>query len=266
MTKQRKSPESDKIPFMTTTLSIAAVWRYPVKGLGGELLGRAGVLAGRGICGDRRWMFAASDVSPLLAGKKEWRPWNYGPTLKRDARLASMRASLHNGELKIETRDGNEVCADPENENGRQQIEKFARDFLGDNSLFLADCERRPVWDDANTPLTVLFSESLADLSRHCKTPLAAERFRANVVINGGAAWDEMRNIGGDFCIGDKTILTATEGVDRCAATRVNPQTEERDINIPEMLVRHYHRNEMGIKCAVRCGGEIVTGDCAAWK
>ncbi|MGI9296618.1 MAG: MOSC domain-containing protein [Gammaproteobacteria bacterium] len=251
---------------MTDSFFVAAVWRYPVKGLGGESLPAAEISPGRGIAGDRRWMMATADVSALLCGREKWRPWNYGPTLKKDPRLSDLHSSLQNGALTIRARGGDSVCGDPEDDGARRRIENFLRDFFADDSIALADCDSRPAWDYADSPLTALFTADAADLSRRIGAPLSPERFRANIVIDGGEALDEMNHIGDTLHLGEEAELTAVEGVARCAATRVNPHTGERDINIPEMLSRHYRRNEMGIKCAVRRGGTVAAGDPAGWR
>ncbi|MBE8158330.1 MAG: MOSC domain-containing protein, partial [Betaproteobacteria bacterium] len=250
-------------------LSIAAVWRYPVKGLGGELLSAAEILPERGIAGDRRWLLAAAapaGVAALLSGEEKWRPWNYGLTLKKDARLAFLRASLRGEILTIDEKSGGEtICCDMETEDGREAADEFLRGVLKDDSVYLADCESRPVWDD-KTPLTALFCASVADLSEKCGVEVVAERFRANIVLDGGAAWDELNRGGGVLRLEAEVKLAAVAGVERCAATRVNPKNGARDINVPESLVRHYSRNTMGIHCGVMCGGKIIAGGGAVWE
>ena len=251
---------------MSAALFVDSVWRYPVKGLGGESLPSAEILPERGIAGDRRWMLATSDVSALLSGREEWRPWNYGPSLKKDARLAMLSASLQNGALTIRSRSGDSVCGEPEDGGARRNMEMFLRDFFADDSIFLADCDSRPAWDYKNAPLTALFSASVDDLSEYAGTPLAAERFRANILIRGGAADDETNHFGESLLLGAAAELAAMEGVPRCAATRVNPETGARDINTPGVLMRRSQKNEMGIKCAVRRGGTVSVGARAFWK
>lgn len=233
------------------------------------MLPAAKIIPRRGIAGDRRWLVAtanSAEVAALLSGAEKWRPWNYGVTLKKDSRLAHVRASLRGEILTLQERqNGGAISCDMASEEGRRAAEEFLREYLNTPSVFLADCENRPVWDD-ETPLTVLFSESVKEFSQKCGAPVAAERFRANIILDGGAAREEFNRLGGALCLGAEVKLSATEGVVRCAATRVNPQTGERDFNTPENLVRHYSRNEMGIHCGVICGGTIAAGDSAAWE
>ena len=75
---------------------VAGVWRYPVKGVGGEELGFAEVAPGKGVAFDRRWMLAVTDdISSLFAaGGERWTPWEYGVTLKKHSAAANLRAEV----------------------------------------------------------------------------------------------------------------------------------------------------------------------------
>lgn len=255
---------------MHSPLSISAVRRYPVKGLCGELLPEAEILPRRGIAGDRRWLVAsvpAESVSALLSGAEKWRPWNYGLTLKKDARLAFLGASMRGEILTLEDKQGGgTISCDMETEDGREAADEFLREILKDESVYLADCEKQPAWDDKQTPLTALFLASVGELEKKLGAPVSAERFRANIVLDGGAPRDEWNYLGKALRLGAEVKLSAAGGVERCAATRVNPKTGARDMDIPEELVRHYSRNEMGIECGVIAGGKIFAGDGAAWE
>ena len=251
---------------MSEVFSVSGVWRYPVKGLGGECLSSAEILPERGIAGDRRWMLAVNDASGLLNGEEKWRPWQYSLTLKKTEQLAFLHASLHGESLHITTATGDSVRGDMQSVEGRKEVENFLRDFLADDSIVLTDCESRPVWDDKNTPLTVLFTETVSAFAQESGTLLESERFRANVILEGGTARDEEKRSNEVLRVGEKVQLSAMEGVDRCAATRVNPKTGARDINVPENLVRLWKHNIMGVKCDVVNGGRLSVGDSAFWE
>ena len=251
---------------MSEAFSVSGVWRYPVKGLGGECLSSADILPERGIAGDRRWMLAVNDASGLLNGAEKWRPWQYSLTLKKTEQLAFLHASLHDDSLHITTATGDSVRGDMRCDDGQKEVENFLRDFLADDSIVLTDCDSRPAWDNKDTPLTVLFSETVSAFAHESNTTMETERFRANIVLDGGTARDEEKRSGEVLHTGKEVKLSAVEGVDRCAATRVNPKTGARDINVPENLVRLWKHNIMGVKCEVVCGGKIAVGDNAFWE
>ena len=60
--------------------------------------------------------------------------------------------------------------------------------------------------------------------------------------------------------VGD-TILEVTERIDRCGATNVDPDTAERDLNIPKALMRGYGHIECGVFARVIEGGTVREGD-----
>ena len=49
--------------------------------------------------------------------------------------------------------------------------------------------------------------------------------------------------------------------ITRCAATEVNPDTAERDLDTVAALRRHFGHNLMGIYAEVTEGGPIAVGD-----
>ena len=74
-------------------------------------------------------------------------------------------------------------------------------------------------------PFLLLSEESLADLNRRMVTPLPMNRFRANLVIRGGAPFceDEL----GDFAIAD-IHFRPVKPCDRCVLTTTDQDTAER--------------------------------------
>ena len=250
---------------MNETYTLADIWRYPIKGLGGECLSAATIVPGRGIVGDRRWLLAIADTTKLLSGEEQWRPWNFAHTLKKNERLALLRAAVADNKLSIVAQNGDRVEGDMNDANQRRHVESFLRDFLADKSVSLTDCDARPVWDYQNTPLSAVFSAAVADFSTRLNATISVMRFRPNLILDGGESTTERNCFANILQLGAIVKLKSLEGVPRCRATQVNPQTGVRDINVPEYLSRFYGHNEMGIKCAVICGGKIVSGMPAAF-
>ncbi len=249
----------DRIPFMTTLFTISSIWRYPVKGLGGECLQTADVLAGRGFANDRRWLLVRKNPDEMLSGKQPWRPWNYALTLKFYPQLAALHAAFADDVLTISTADS-QICGNVNTPDDMQKITEFLREFLQNDEIVLLDCKTKSIWDEQDVVLTVLFSESVTEFAQQLQMPLETQRFRANIVLDGGNAWDE-RNMKDDTLSCYSVRLTVGDGVERCPATMVNPKTFVRDAEIPEMLIRLYNKNIMGIKCNAICGGTIAIGD-----
>ena len=85
-------------------------------------------------------------------------------------------------------------------------------------------------------------------------------RFRANIYLDGWKPWSEFDLIGKTIRVGG-VDFKVTKRVVRCAATEVNPQTAERDIDIPEAVWRKTGENDLGIYARAISAGKIAPGD-----
>ena len=247
---------------------VCGLFRYPVKSLGGERLPAAELLPERGLRFDRRWGLAVSDLSPMLQSDSEWRPWNVCLSLKRTEALAELRARVLEEDsdapiLEIASAAGKVAQGRPDAAGERTALEDFLRKELGDARIVLAESENAPLWDMRGTTISVLNLESARALSARMglAEALAAERFRANVVLEGAAAWAEEGWPGRRFGIGSGAVLRMTEMTPRCAATRVNPETGARDVNVPSGLVSHYGHSDLGVYAEVIEQGGAAEGD-----
>ena len=85
-------------------------------------------------------------------------------------------------------------------------------------------------------------------------------RFRANILIDGAPAWAEKTWEGKRLTLGGAT-LQGVRPIGRCAATEVDPDTAERDINLPLTLRRGFGHIDCGLYADVVEGGSIAVGD-----
>jgi uncharacterized protein YcbX len=110
-------------------------------------------------------------------------------------------------------------------------------------------------------PLLVLSRESLADLNGRLPAPLAMERFRPNLVIEGVAAYaeDGWRRIR----VG-QVELEIVKPCDRCGITTVDPQTGARDGREPLRTLNRYRRRDgavyFGQNAVHRGAGKLAVG------
>jgi len=87
---------------------------------------------------------------------------------------------------------------------------------------------------------------------------LDARRFRGNLIIEA-EAWAEFDWLGRVITIGD-VQLEVVKRIERCAATTVNPQTGERDQQVPLALRKNYGHADCGVYAIVRCDGMVRAG------
>ena len=101
---------------------------------------------------------------------------------------------------------------------------------------------------------------SIEALEEAVETPVDPLRFRANVYFDGPPSWRELDWIGSQITLGGARLRVVSP-ITRCAATEVNPDTAERDLDTVAALRRHFGHNLMGIYAEVTEGGPIAVDD-----
>lgn len=245
--------------------SVAEICRYPVKGLNPESLARVTLSPGESLPADRRFAIAhgATDFDPAEPEAVSHAGLFH---LSREERLAQLRVHFdtESGVLTIE-RGGRQVArgkaTDPM---GRTLIGQFLAGFFGDRARGapkLLDAGARTLSDTPRERYVSLLNlNSLRDLERVARSPVDPRRFRANFLVEGLPAWVEEHWVGKEIVLGGARLRVA-EPVERCAATNVNPDTAERDMNIPLLLRRAFGHIHMGVYAEVIKRGEVATGD-----
>ena len=249
---------SEKIPH------IAALYRYPVKGLSAEPLESIRLSAGGGIPGDRAYAIENGPSGFDPAAPKFLPKANF-LMLMRNERLASF-ATRFDQESRVLTiaRDGKTLAeGNLDTEAGRRAIEAFFAAHMADDLRGPPKVLSAPGYsfDDCGTPLLSLINlASLQDLEAHVGAPVHPLRFRGNLYAEGLPAWREFDLVGKKIRVGGVT-LEASERINRCAATNVNPETAARDLAVPRTLMTDYGHADCGIYLNVIEGGEIGLGD-----
>jgi uncharacterized protein len=256
---------------MSEAVKIAAIYRYPVKGLSAEPLARVALTPGQCLPQDRRFAvaLAATHFDPE---HPEWLAKTHFVMLMRDEKLARLntRFDAGTGELTIEHAGRVGLRAPLTGPEGCRTVSQFLADFLGPAVAgplriveapghAFADARRKP---NATTDqyVSLINLASIAALEALVGAPVDPLRFRANVHFTPAPAWSELDWIGSEIALGG-TRLRVIAPITRCAATQVNPATAERDIDIPAALQRGFGHNLMGIYAEVVAGGNIAIGD-----
>jgi hypothetical protein len=253
------------------SISISAIYRYPVKGLSPEPLRSVTLAPGRCLPQDRRFAIALP-ATRFDSERPEWLAKTHFAMLMRDETLAQLQTRLEaeHCELDVE-RDGRVLLrarlTEPE---GRRQAGEFFTAFL-DGAVggplriieapghAFADARRKP---NATTDqyVSLINRASVAALETAIGAPVDPLRFRANVYFDGDPAWSELDWIERKISVG-ATRLRVIAAITRCAATQVNPTTAERDLDIVTALQRGFGHNLMGVYAEVIEGGEISVGE-----
>jgi uncharacterized protein YcbX len=244
---------------------LVGMFRYPVKGLSPEPLNAVAVAPGEGLPGDRRYAIARATTkfdpnSPEHLDKTKFL------MLMRDERLAALASFFdHTSDTLVLARGRDlavKAClAIPE---ARGHLERFFEHLMddGEGRPKIVDAPGHMFSDAHDKFVSVVNLNSLRDFCLKTGREIEPLRFRANLYVDGWAAWRELDLIGRDITVGD-VRMTCERPIERCAATNVNPLTARRDMNIPKDLMTHYGRNVMGVYAHVKSGGTITLGDAA---
>lgn len=204
-------------------MHLAELWRYPVKGLGGESLDRATLSAG-GMDGDRLVRIEGSDGTVTARSKPK---------------LVGLRGAI--GSDGVPTVDGR-PWTEPE-------AVDAIRSIAGEGARLVPAGEDR--FDLA--PILVATDGALAEFGRDRR------RYRPNLVVGSVEGMVEREWIGSRISVG-RAVLSAREPCERCIVTTIDPDTLELD---PSVLTRLRERYDgiMGVYCEVLEPGPVAVGD-----
>jgi uncharacterized protein len=243
---------------------VAALYRYPVKGLSGEKMSAVHLTVGGTFPMDRAFAFenGPSGFDPTAPS---WQPKIKFLCLMRQARLAALSTRYYDasGMLTIE-QDGEIVAlGDLASPAGRLALERFFEDYMAEEMrgpIRFLTAPGHSFSDVARKVVSIINLESIADLEKKIGRDLHPLRFRANLYVEGLKPWSEPRLVGRQLRIGT-CELKVMKPIDRCAATEVNPDTAARDIDVPDALTHHTGDIECGIYAEVTRPGRFANGD-----
>ena len=244
--------------------SISAIYRYPVKGLSPERLEKAELEPGGTMPWDRA--FAIEN------GTADFDPANprHFPKIKflmlmRDERMATLRSRFEDegAVLHIE-QDGREVLRAPLlTEEGRAEAERFFADYMKEDLRGAPRIVHAPGFTHSDAPaplISIINLASVRALEAEIGRPVDPLRFRGNVYVEGLEPWEDHDWVERDITLGGVGLNVVARTV-RCAATNVDPQTAERDMQIPATLLRHFGHSDLGIYAHVKTPGALAPGD-----
>ena len=243
---------------------IAALARYPVKGLTAEPIEAVDLRPGSGFPDDRRFAIALGTTA-YDQTEPAWLPPSAFFQLKRNERLALLESRYDPATETLSLARAGKVVArgkatDPQ---GRAVIGEFLAAFLegqGQGRPKLVEGPPSGLPDCGQGLVSIIGEASLADLARVVGKPVDRLRFRANVYVEGLRPWEEMTWIGRTIALGGAR-LRVQKRIGRCAATNVDPRTAERDLNLPRSLQQAFGHSDMGVYAEVIGAGLIAVGD-----
>ena len=243
---------------------VTSLYRYPVKGLSPEPLPRVALEVGETLPSDRRYAIE-NGPSGFDPEAPAWLPKSHFLMLMRNERLAGLETRFEDRSNLLTIRKGGDVAAqgDLETPEGRLAIEQFfvanfASDLKGAPKILSS--AGHSFSDVARKVVSIINLASARAIENMVGAPVHPLRFRANLYVEGWPAWHEFDLMDRTLAIG-ATRVKVVKRIVRCAAVNVDPDSAERDLEIPQALQRRLGHGDCGIYAEVIAGGTIAVGD-----
>ncbi len=247
-------------------MKLAALYRYPVKSLGSEVLERVTLTAGRAMPGDRAFAITHKD-SAFDPANPAWTPCNNFLRIVHIPSLSRALVAFDPETEKLRVKDGgDEAVYDLSAADGREALARWAGDHAGtirSGPYTVAAVPGVSMSDSSDQAPSIMSLASLRDLSKRVGAGLDPRRFRGNLWIDGDGLvpWAEHGWAGREARIG-AAVLEVIEPIGRCLATAADPATGLRSDNpMPAMKAQSGGEALFGVTARVVRGGDIAVGD-----
>lgn len=225
---------------------VVGLWRYPVKSMAGEALAESDV-SWHGLSGDRRWALVRGDSS------RSGFPWL---TLRERSDLCRYRPFFVDPTQPDKSRT---MVTTP----GGERFDVVDPALL--DSLGVEDCGVRVIKHDRGLfdtfPLSLITTQTIAELAKRVGLPLAVERFRPNLLVEAAdsAPFIEDQWVGRVLQIG--TLRMRVDKRDgRCVVITIDPETQQRDTDILKTVARE-RQGCLGVYGSTIEPGRVLVGD-----
>jgi uncharacterized protein YcbX len=244
---------------------IAAIYRYPVKGLSPDALTTVKLTPGLTLPADRLYAIE-NGPSGFDPAAPQYFPKIRFLMLMRNEQLAALQTSYeeptHTLTIRHDGRDA--VRADLRTADGRLAVEAFFRKFMpkalrGVPKVLHA--EGHSFSDVAKKVVSIINLASVAEVEAAAGAALDPLRFRGNLHVTDWPAWKEFDLLGEELTIGRGVRVKVVKRIVRCAATEVDPVTAQRDVAVPKILMDNFGHMDCGVYAEVIEGGEIAVGN-----
>lgn len=257
---------------MTIVGTIETLWRYPVKGMAGEMLDQAFV-GFSGFYGDRCYAFknsASRKGFPYLSATAQSNMLLYSPQFRYPARAAKptnfAEAMAISPGVTYANADPVDLLVDVSTPSGEvvpledpRLPVMLCEGLRGENNLTLVRSDR--ALTDCR-PVSLISLQTCRQLEQEMKLPVDKRRFRANIYLDltSNKGFDEDEFVGRQLRLGPSVVIAVLERDPRCKAISLDPDTGEHN---PEYLKRvaQDHGTYAGVYCAVLVEGLVSNGD-----
>jgi len=228
---------------------VEAIYRYPVKSMGGERL-EAADLGWHGLDGDRRLAFRRMDDRSNFP----WLSASRLPDLVLYTPLGNGDAAPGNLPTHVRTPDGEEMAVF-----GEELAADVGRRHGAPVQMMQL---RHGIFDEAS--ISVIALDTVHEIERLAGRSLDIRRFRPNVVVRllRSAPFQEDQWVGGVLAFGegdDAPAVAVTTRDGRCSMVNIDPDSASRAPEVQKAIVRA-NQNNAGVYATVTLAGRLAVG------
>ncbi len=241
---------------------INAIWRFPVKGLDGQILEHCDILANACLPGDREYAITTGHEKSNRKLAEGWMNKRHFIQLCNTKAVAGWQLlpdDTHNTLILLHK--GTEIMRAPATAATplmkalyREQPELFS------GQPRLCRLSENAYTDTPAPWITIGGTASLNDFGTLTGTPPDNRRFRLNLILKTKTPFIEHTWAGRILKIG-AVELEIIEPVGRCAAISVDPDTKRRDADLLAMMRLNYDHTNLGMFARISESGTIRCGD-----
>ena len=242
---------------------LKSIYHYPVKGLSGQALTSARLTRGQPFPNDRQFALARPGV-PLQADNPRWAKKGLFVMLMLEEALAKVKTHLDPETLQFEIRSGNQtiLTVNLNDSSAKATIEDYFHQLVPTLPAppTLVRSKDGHFMDKPDSVISLINLATLRSLEERWGTEIDPLRFRANLYVDTGRAWEEFDWIDQEIRLGDVTFRVDRRN-GRCGATNVNPASGVRDMDIPGSLRANFGHKDLGVYLTVETNGTIAVED-----
>lgn len=244
---------------------VAAIFRHPVKGFTPEPLDHVDLAPGEGFPHDRVYAVenGPSGYDPQAPA---FLPKTRFTVLMNIPKVAAARTRYEDatGVLRAEADGAPAFSGNLREADGRDAFAAWLAALLGEDAKGPLKVVEAPgdfrFTDHPRGQVSIVNLASVRDLSQRLGMEIDPLRFRANLYVDGWPAWAENDWTGRRLMLG-WAQAEVFKPIVRCAATHVNLETAERDVEIVKALFDTYGHMHCGIYVHVTAPGRVGLGD-----
>jgi len=248
-------------------VKISSVHFCPIKSLSFQSAQTLTIKKDIGIEKDRIFVFSRglNELNAIQVEKNpDERKLIHFLTLKNSPVLNKYNFKYKNETIAI-FKDGKEIASYPiqEKKNLTKKLLELEPDLP--NPTYLLKNELFPFYDTTSSSsvsntISLINLNSIKDFTEKINKEIEFKRFRGNIYIKDLKAFEERNWINKVITI-NNTKFKVLKNIPRCSATNLKINSNEADINLPNMLMKTYGHIDMGIYLAPLKNGQVKVGD-----